>query len=99
MSENTWTTIVLGLNFSNNAKVGYVEVWVNGVKHDLLNDNADKQALHRTIDTGTMYFKWGAYNEIARPFNINVFMDEMRVAETYAGANPDNYTKDGQYKY
>jgi hypothetical protein len=91
MKENEWTSIVLGFKFSSNAEVGYVEVWINGVKQNLINDNADKQSKHRTIDTGEMYFKWGAYNENSRDYNITVNMDEMRVAKTYALAEPNNY--------
>jgi Polysaccharide lyase/Secretion system C-terminal sorting domain len=91
MNENTWTDIVLGFKFSKNASIGYVEVWINGVKQALLNDNANKQSFHRTIDTGEMYFKWGAYNEASRPYNITVYMDEMRVAKSYNQANPDTY--------
>jgi len=91
MNENTWTSIVLGIKFSSNATVGYVEVWINGVKQSLLNDNSDKQSFHRTIDTGEMYFKWGAYNEAGRNFDISNYLCDMRVATSYTAAEPLNY--------
>ena len=84
MNENTWTTIVLGFNFSKNAKVGFVEAWINGKKQNLLNQNNQQQAYHRTHEEGYMYFKWGAYNETSRRFNITVDMGDMRVGTTLA---------------
>lgn len=87
MNENTWTTIVLGFKFSKEykeAEVGFVEAWINGVKQDLIDQNDQQQSYHRTHEEALMYFKWGAYNELSRPFDITVDMDEMRVGTTLA---------------
>lgn len=113
VSENSWVYIVLGIKFSHNANIGYVEVWLNGQKQNLLNDNSNKQAKHRTLDDNGNYCKWGAYNEESRRFNITTHLDEMRVAKTYSEANPythesgeepddndiDDYDISGIYKF
>ena len=87
MNEDTWTTIVLGFKFSKaykKDKVGFVEAWINGVKQDLIDQNSRQQSYHRTHEEGYMYFKWGAYNETSRNFNITVDMGDMRVGTTLA---------------
>ena len=89
--EGTWVSIVLGIKFSKDANVGYVECWLDGVKQDLFGDDANKQAKHRTLDDNGNYFKWGAYNEDSRDFDITVNLDEMRLAKDYYSANPLNY--------
>lgn len=89
--ENTWVYIVLGIHFSRDITKGYTEVWFDGVKQDLPNQNEKKQYIHRTLDDEGNYCKWGAYNEASRPFNITNYLDEMRVATTYEEANPYTY--------
>ncbi len=90
VNEGNWVSIVLAIKFSDNANIGYVECWFDGVKQDLNGDDANKRVKHRTLDDSN-YFKWGAYNEEARPFNITANLDEMRVTKDYASAEPNNY--------
>lgn len=91
VKENEWVTIVMGLKFSRDAQVGYIELWFNGEKQILEGQNSAEKLLHRTLDDSGNYFKWGAYNENARPYNITVWLDEMRIANVYEVANPLNY--------
>jgi hypothetical protein len=91
LSDGQWVSVVLGIKFSRNQNLGYVEFWFNGVKQDLIGDNLQKQVAHRTLDDFGNYFKWGSYNENARPYDVTVNLDEMRVARTYAEAEPNNY--------
>jgi hypothetical protein len=91
LKEDVWISIVMGIKFYKDANKGYTELWLDGVKQSLLDDNADKQAKHRTLDDNGVYFKWGAYNENSRDFNVTAYLDEMRVAKTYALAEPNNY--------
>ncbi len=82
MNEDTWMDIVLGFKFAKTDKEGFVEVWINGKKQNVRNQNNQQQAPFRTHEEGLMYFKWGAYNETSRAFNITVDLDEMRVGTT-----------------
>jgi hypothetical protein len=91
LKEDVWISIVMGIKFSKDANKGYTELWLDGVKQSLLDDNAEKQAKHRTLDDNGVYFKWGAYNENSRYFNVTAYLDEMRIAKTYALAEPNNY--------
>ena len=92
VSEGEWVSIVLGITYSKDASKGRLEMWFNGVKQDLLNDDLNKQITHRTLDDNGNYFKWGAYNEASRNYDITINLDEMRVAKDYASAEPNNYT-------
>lgn len=91
LGENNWAYIVLGIKFSNDADVGYVECWINGEKQDLLRDDANKRAKHRTLDDTGNYFKWGAYKALVYDYDITNYLDEMRIADTYEEANPYTY--------
>ncbi len=91
VNEGQWVSVVIGIKFSRNENLGYVEFWFNGVKQDLVGNTIDKRVIHRTLDDFGNYFKWGAYNENARPYNVTVNLDEMRVAKTYEEAEPNNY--------
>ena len=91
ISENQWVKFVMKVKFSKNASVGTLEFWYNGAKQTLIgqNNSTDKRLTHRTLDDEGNYFKWGAYNEASRDFNITVYLDEMRVASDLATAQPD----------
>lgn len=89
VKEDEWVSIVMGIGFSRNLNKGYVELWCNGEKQKL--DGKLEKYMHRTLDDNGNYFKWGAYNENSRPFDITVWLDEMRVAKDFETANPDNY--------
>jgi hypothetical protein len=86
--ENSWLTIVVGVKFSKNSSTGTLELWVNGTKQDLVGDDASKVLTHRTLDDNGNYFKWGAYNEAARDFNVTAYLANMKVATTYDEARP-----------
>jgi Polysaccharide lyase len=88
VSENSWATIVLGVKFSKNSNTGYIQLWYNGSAQDLVGDDSSKKVFHRTFDDNGNYFKWGAYNEVARPFNITSYLTDMKVATTYDEARP-----------
>jgi Polysaccharide lyase len=92
VKENEWVTIVMGIKFSRDANIGHIELWINGEKQALQGQDTSGKLIHRTLDDSGNYFKWGAYNENSRPFNITVNLDEMRVAKDYKTANPLNYT-------
>jgi hypothetical protein len=86
--ENSWLTIVVGVKFSKNSNDGTLELWVNGSKQDLVGDDSNKVLKHRTLDDNGNYFKWGAYNEAARDFNVTAYLANMKVATTYDEARP-----------
>ncbi len=94
IKENEWVTIVMGVKFSRDAGVGHIELWLNGEKQVLHGQDKAGKFIHRTLDDSGNYFKWGAYNENSRPYNITVNLDEMRVAKDYETANPLNYAKE-----
>ena len=91
--ENQWVAIMLKMTYSRDAKVGSVELWIDGEKQNLVGQNNDteRRIFHRTLDDEGNYSKWGAYNEASRNFNITVYLDEMRVAKDFETANPDKY--------
>jgi endo-chitodextinase len=91
VKENEWVTIVMGIKFSRDADIGHIELWFNGEKQVLEGQDTSGKFIHRTLDDSGNYFKWGAYNENSRPFNITVSLDEMRVTKDYKTANPLNY--------
>lgn len=88
VSENSWATLVLGIKFSKNANDGYIKLWHNGSAQDLVGDDSEKKVIHRTLDDNGNYFKWGAYNETARNFNITAYLTDMKVGTTYDVARP-----------
>lgn len=91
VQENEWVTIVMSIKVSQDANKGHIELWLNGEKQVLQGQNKEGLLHHRTLDDNGNYFKWGAYNENARPYDITVSLDEMRVAKDYNTANPLNY--------
>lgn len=91
VKENEWVTIVMGINVSQDASKGYLELWINGKKQVLAGEDKTGKRYHRTLDDSGNYFKWGAYGEAGRPFDVTVNLDEMRVAKDYETANPLNY--------
>jgi Polysaccharide lyase len=88
IGENQWLAIVIGVKFSKNSSIGTLELWANGTKQNLVGDNSSQILSHRTLDDFGNYFKWGAYSEAARPFNITAYLDNMKVATTYDEARP-----------
>jgi hypothetical protein len=98
---NTWVSLVIHIKVSPNPAVGKVEFWFNGVKQTLTNTNpggggvtlsADsKTAFGKTWDTNGNYMKWGAYNAGACQYITQTFYEKMRVATTFAEANPASY--------
>jgi Polysaccharide lyase/Bacterial Ig-like domain (group 2)/Cellulose binding domain len=93
LAEGEWVTLVLGVHFSRQDNIGYIELWLDGEKQTLAGSDSRKRVMHRTLDDSGNYFKWGAYNEASRDFDISVYLDEMRVAMDYASANPFTYEK------
>jgi Polysaccharide lyase len=88
VSENSWATIVLGVKFSKNSSTGYIQLWHNGSAQDLVGDDSSRKVFHRTLDDNGNYFKWGAYNETSRNFNITNYLTNMKIATTYDEARP-----------
>ena len=60
VNENEWITIVMGIKFSKDANLGYIELWLNGIKQDLEGQDKTGKYYHRTLDDSGNYFKWGA---------------------------------------
>lgn len=91
IGENSWNKFVMKVKFSKNASVGTIEFWHNGSKQTLVgqNNTTNKKLFHRTLDDNGNYFKWGAYNEASRNFDITVYLDEMRVTSDLASATPN----------
>jgi hypothetical protein len=87
VSENQWLAIVIGVKFSNSSN-GTLELWANGTKQNLVGDGSGQVLSHRTLDDTGNYFKWGAYSEAARNYNITAYLDNMKVATTYSEAQP-----------
>lgn len=90
LPENTWMSIVIGVKVSRDEKIGYLEVWINGVQQDL--PGGSKRFMHRTLDDSGNYLKWGAYGGGAIPYDVSTYLDEMRLGTTYASvATPLGY--------
>jgi Polysaccharide lyase len=91
VAENQWVTIEMKIKFSRDSNIGSIELWFNNVKQDLVGGDSNKKVMHRTLDDSGTYFKWGSYGEKARPLDVNIYLDEMRVAKDFKTANPNNY--------
>ncbi|WP_445732926.1 T9SS type A sorting domain-containing protein [Mariniflexile sp.] len=102
VAENTWVSFVIKIKVddtydsTNNRHNGYIEFWFNGVQQTLTNtsfqdyqvvlDQNNTRAYHRTNDGVQVYAKWGAYNENACYLETLTDYNEMRVASTYQEA-------------
>lgn len=82
LPENTWVSIVIGVKVSRNENIGYLEVWIDGVKQNLL--GGSQRFMHRTLDDSGNYCKWGAYGGGAIPYDVSTYLDEMRIGTTLA---------------
>ena len=105
IEEDTWMSFVIKIKVddsfdsTNNRYNGYIEFWFNGVPQTLTNysfnqyqvvlDNNDTRAYHKTFDGVVNYPKWGSYNEQACDLFTETDFDEMRVTTTFESALPD----------
>jgi len=92
---NTWQGFVVHVMLSTNHNVGYVELWVNGVKQTFIDgsqkwfgptwDNVDG----KWQDSYNL-LKWGVYRSGAMngKGNASAFMSDAKVGDTYADVDP-----------
>jgi hypothetical protein len=90
MVKDRWVDFVYRVKFSKDEEVGFVELWVDGVRQEF--SNGSTRLYQSTImsdqDDGlypiaTNYYEAGTIDE-----PVTVYHDAIRVATTYGGARP-----------
>lgn len=102
IAEDTWVSFIIKMKVdntfdsANNRHNGYIEFWFNGIQQTLKNSNFqdyqvvldqnDTRAYHRTNDGVQVYPKWGSYNENACNLETLTDFNDMRIASTFQEA-------------
>jgi hypothetical protein len=85
LTKGIWTNFVVHVVFSTNAAVGLTEVWIGGNK--LFSQH------HATLYPGSSnYEQYGAYRESGISGSQVHYIQSVRVATTFAEADPASYT-------
>jgi len=83
---NTWVDIVLVVKVSSNENVGYIEIYFDGEKQELI--TGDTRVYHKTMDGLEVAPKWGAYNKNTVGTEITVNLADMRIGRDLESVMP-----------
>ena len=90
VQPGTWVDVVLAVKPSLDKKVGYVEVYFNGVLQPLLTGGT--RAYEKTMDGLEVAPKWGAYNSASVGTDITVELADLRIGTDLASVMPRQVT-------
>ena len=80
--SGTWQQFVIRMKVSEDASIGFVELWYNGVQQTFT--NGSKRLKCRTLDSDYCDPKWGVYGGDSS--KVNHIVKKIRIASTYADA-------------
>lgn len=82
LTTGTWQQFVIRIKVSEDAAVGFIEFWYNGVQQTFSNGN--KRLACRTLDSDFCDPKWGVYGgDTAKVTHV---VKKIRIASTYSDA-------------
>ncbi len=88
VKANTWFSMVLAIKLSRNSKEGYLEVYFNEEKQELLTGGT--RVYHKTMDGDETAPKWGIYNGSVVGTTITHYVGDLRIASDLESAKPSS---------